>query len=133
MHPLRALRESGAHTVDQVKALLAEHVTFSSPILVKPIQGAEQVAAVMAASAVSRGGGGQYVAEYKVDTFTTILRWEGTIEGHKIESLEVLVDDAEGKLVERTIAYRPLPAVTLFKDAIYPRIKHIVPDDVWEY
>jgi hypothetical protein len=40
------------------------------------------------------------------------------MEGHKIESFEGIVDNEQGLIVERTIALRAYPAVTLFRDAI---------------
>ncbi len=38
-----------------------------------------------------------------------------------------------GLLVERTIAYRPLPAVEIFRDVLRPLIKDLVPSDIWAY
>jgi hypothetical protein len=90
MHPLRKLRESGNATPAQVSALLAENVVFKSPILVRPIEGREVIAAIFAQSSSTRGSGA-YTAEFKLDGRTTFLRWEGTMDGHKIESLEVIV------------------------------------------
>ena len=133
MHPLRALRESGIHSAEKIRPILAEGIVFNSPILTRPLLGAEMVSAVLAASALARGVGGQYVAEYRVDPVTTILRWQGSIQGHLLESIEILVDDANGFLVERTIAYRPLPAVEIFRDVLRPLIRDIVPTDVWAY
>ncbi len=40
------------------------------------------------------------------------------MDGHKFESLEIIVDNEEGLTVERTIALRPYPALKLFRDAI---------------
>ncbi len=37
------------------------------------------------------------------------MRWVGTMDGHKFESLEVIVDNEQGLIVERTIALRPYP------------------------
>ena len=48
MHPLRKLRESGKYTVAQMSELLAENVVFNSPILIRPIQGREVIAAIFA-------------------------------------------------------------------------------------
>ena len=73
-------------------------------------------AAIFAQSSSTRGSGA-YTAEYKLDDRSTFLRWEGTMDGHKIESLEVIVDDENGLIIERTIALRPFPAVKLFRDA----------------
>lgn len=95
MHPLRKLRESGSATPAQVSVLLAENIVFNSPILARSIQGRETIAAIFAQSSSTRGSGA-YTAEYKLDERTTFLRWEGTMDGHKIESLEVIVDNEQG-------------------------------------
>jgi len=132
MHPLRKLRESGKATPAQVATLLAENVVFNSPILVRSIEGREAVAAIFAQSRSTRGSG-TYTAEVKLDDRTTFLRWEGTMDGHKIESLEVIVDNEHGLIVERTIALRPYPALKLFRDAMHASLKDKLPPDVWDY
>src|SRR6478672_5694119 len=118
MHPLRKLRESGKPTPAQVSELLAENIVFNSPILVRPIEGREVIAAIFAQSSSTRGSG-TYTAECKLDERTTFLRlrWVGTMDGHKFESLEVIVDNEQGLIVERTIALRPYPAL-LFRSPI---------------
>ena len=132
MHPLRKLRESGKATAAQVGALLAENVVFNSPILARSIQGRDLIAPIFAQSSSTRGSG-SYTAEFKLDERTTFLRWAGTMDGHKIESLEIIVDDEQGLIVERTIALRPFPAVKLFRDAMYAALKDKLPPDVWDY
>ncbi|BCG99842.1 hypothetical protein MesoLj131b_18420 [Mesorhizobium sp. 131-2-5] len=132
MHPLRKLREAGNTTPTTVAALLAEDVVFNSPILARSIQGREPISQIFAQSSSTRGSG-NYTAEFKLDERTTFLRWEGTMDGHKIESLEVIVDNEQGLIVERTIALRPFPAVKLFRDAMYASLKDKLPPDAWEY
>ncbi len=132
MHPLRKLRESGKPTVAQVRELLAENIAFHSPILVRSVKGRDVIAASFAQSSSTRGSGA-YTAEFKLDEHTTFMRWEGTMDGHKIESFEVIVDNDQGLIVERTIALRPYPAVKLFRDAMYAALKDKLPPDVWEY
>lgn len=132
MHPLRKLRESGKSTPAQVRELLAENVVFNSPILARSIDGRDAIAEIFAQSSSTRGSGA-YTAEFKLDARTTFLRWEGTMDGHKFESLEVIVDDAQGLIVERTIALRPYPALKLFRDAMYASLKDKLPPDVWDY
>lgn len=132
MHPLRKLRESGSATPSQVRELLAENVVFRSPILIRPIDGRDVIAAIFAQSSSTRGSGA-YTAEFKLDERTTFLRWEGTMDGHKIESLEVIVDNEQGLIEERTIALRPYPAVKLFRDAMHASLKDRLPADVWDY
>jgi hypothetical protein len=111
MHPLRKLRESGHPTPARVSELLAENVVFNSPILARPIQGREVIAAIFVQSSATRGSG-TYVAESKLDERTTLPRWAGTMDGHKLESLEVIADDEQGLIAERTIALRPYPALS---------------------
>ena len=57
MHPLRKLRESGNPKPAQVSELLAENIVFNSPILVRPIEGREVIAAIFTQSSSTRGSG----------------------------------------------------------------------------
>ena len=132
MHPLRKLRESGKPTAAQVSELLAENVVFNSPILIRPIEGREVVSTIFAQSSATRGSG-TYTAEFKLEHHTTFLRWVGTMDGHKLEIWEVMVDNEHGLIVERTIAMRPYPALKLFRDAMYASLKDNLPRDVWDY
>src|SRR5215470_2366268 len=118
MHPLRKLREAGPPTAEQAAAILAEDVVMHSPVLIKPIVGRELVAITISNSSHSRDDPGKYIFEVKIDDRTTLLRWQGMVEGHKIESLELLTDNEEGLLVERTVAYRPFPALKIFRDRL---------------
>lgn len=54
MHPLRKLRESGKPTPAQVSELLAENIVFNSPILVRPIEGREVIAATIGRSVLEK-------------------------------------------------------------------------------
>jgi len=51
------------------------------------------------------------------------LVWRGVIQGENIESIETLRSNAEGLIVERTVAMRPFPAVLLFRRAFYEHMK----------
>src|SRR6201988_1225437 len=83
MHPLRKLRESGKATPAQVSALLAENIVFNSPLLVRPVEGREVIAAIFAQSSSTRGSG-TYTAEFKLDERTTFLHWEGTMDDREL-------------------------------------------------
>jgi len=111
--------------------VLAENIVFNSPILVRPVEGRDVCAAIFAESSATRGSG-TYTAEVKLDGRTTFLRWLGTMDGHKFESLEIIVDN-QGLIVERSIALRPYPAVKLFREVIYTSLKDKLPPDVWDY
>jgi len=95
-------------------------------------QGREVIATIFAQSSPTRGFG-TYTAEFRLDEHTTFLRWVGTMDGHKIESLEVIVDNEQGLIVERPIALRPYPALKLFRDAMYASLKDKLQPDVWDY
>jgi hypothetical protein len=133
MHPLRKLREAGPATPEQVAAILAPNVVMHSPVLIKPIVGRELVAVAISMSSQSRDNPGKYIFEAKIDDRTTLLRWQGTVEGHKIESLELLTDDEIGLLLERTVAYRPFPAVKIFRDKLISLNAGRLPADMWDY
>src|SRR5262245_40436072 len=132
MHPLGNRGESYIPKPAQVSELHAENIVFNSAILVRPIEGREVIAAIFAQSSSTRGSG-NYTAEFKLDERTTFLRWVGTMDGHKFESLEVIVDTEQGLIVERTIALRPYPALKLFRDAMYASLKDKLPPDIWDY
>ena len=104
-----------------------------SPVLVKPIVGRELVAITISNLSHSRDNPGHYVCEGKIDERTTLLRWQGTVEGHKIESLELLTDDENGLLVERTVAYRPFPALRIFRDKLIALDAGRLPADMRDY
>jgi hypothetical protein len=131
MHPLRKLREAGSITLAKIKLLLAEDVVFHSPIFVMPVEGREKVAAMFALSLGVRRG--SYVAEYRLDDRTTLLVWKGKIQGREIESFEMLTDDLHGLLIERTVAYRPFPAIQIFRNEMYRELKGILGPEYWDY
>lgn len=133
MHPIRKLRESGHATAEQFSALMAEDVVMHSPLLTKAILGREAVAQTMAASSRNRDNPGAYVLERKLDENTTFLYWKGTIEGHEFESLELLTDGPDGRLAERTVAYRPFPALKIFRDRQRAAVGDSIPADFWDY
>jgi hypothetical protein len=133
MHPFRKLREAGPPSPQQAAAILAEDVVMHSPVLIKPIVGRELVAITISNSSHSRDDPGKYVFEAKVDDRTTLLRWQGTVEGHKIESLELLTDNEDGLLVERTVAYRPFPALKIFRERLIALNAGKLPAEMWDY
>ncbi len=53
-----------------------------------PIEGREVVAAIFTHPSATRGSA-TYTTDFKLDEHTTFLRWVGTMDRHKFESLEV--------------------------------------------
>src|ERR1700737_3046995 len=131
MHAIRKLRESGHATVADYEKLLAPNVVFHSPVLIRTAEGRAVVAKIFATSTTLREGA--YTGEWKLDDRRTLLRWKGKIQGHELESFDLIEENDEGLIVDRTLAFRPMPAAKLFRDAMRSALGSSVPDDFWEY
>jgi hypothetical protein len=127
-HPLRQFKESPGATSDSLKVLLADDVVFSSPIFSREVTGKELVAEVMLTSTSVRDG--HFTHEFRQGN-ETVLIWEGIIDGHKLVSFELIVDDAHGRIKYRSVAFKPHPVTELFRAAMYDRLKDIIPEDMW--
>lgn len=110
----------------------SENIIFNSPILVRPNRGSRSLCGDFAQS-ISTRGSGTHTAEFKLDERTTFLRWVGTMDGHKFESLEIIVDNEPGLISKCTIALLPYPALKLFRGAVYASLKDKLPPDVSDY
>jgi hypothetical protein len=99
--------------------------------LIRTVEGRTAVAKIFAASTTLREGG--YTGEWKLDDRRTLLRWRGKIQGHELESFDIIEENDEGLIVDRTVAFRPMPAAKLFRDAMRSALGSSVPDDFWEY
>jgi hypothetical protein len=127
-HPLRQFKETPGATLEGLKALLADDVVFSSPIFSREVVGKDLVARVMFTSTTVRDG--HFTHEFRQGN-ETVLIWEGIMEGHKLLSFELIVDDEEGKIRYRSVAFKPYPVTTLFRSAMYEALKDIIPADMW--
>ena len=97
----------------------------------RAVEGREKVAVIMAASPKLRHGA--YTAQFRLDDRNTFLRWKGNIEDSEIESFGVVTNNDQGLVVDHPIAFRPLPAIQIFRDVIYPLVKDILGPEYWEY
>lgn len=131
MHPLRALRERGSNTPEEVSALLSDDIEFHTPILTKVVTGRDVISRIWALSSHVRSG--HYVREHKLDERTTFLQWQGQIGGRDLEIFELIEDDENGLITKRIAAYRPLPAVELFRSAMYPSVKDWLGPEYFSY
>jgi hypothetical protein len=126
MHPIPKLRESGRATAEQFAALLDENVVMHSPLSAAE-QGDSQSRRRLAASCRNRDYSGDYVLERKLDDDTALRQWKGTIDGHGFR------EGSDGKLKERTVAYRPFPALRIFRDRQRAAVGDSVPADSWDH
>ena len=99
--------------------------------LIRTVEGRAVVAKIFATSTTLREGA--YTGEWKLDDRRTLLRWKGKIQGHELESFDIIEENDEELIVDRTIAFRPMPAAKLFRDAMRAAMGSSIPDDFWEY
>jgi hypothetical protein len=107
MHPLRKLREAGVPTYEALAAILAEDVVFNSPLLVRPIVGRDAVARTLVQSSTNRGGPGEYVLERRID--------------------------ANGPRGRADLAFRPYPALRIFRERMKARLGDSVGPGMWDH
>jgi len=98
-------------TVGRFAEILAEDVTFRSPVLANTVRGRELVQHVLA-NAHAVFGRPTYLHELR-DGGRTMLHFEGAVDGKRIEVAVAATDD--GELVgELAVMMRPLTVVEAF-------------------
>lgn len=128
-HPFRVAIESGAGQA-QLEKLFAPGVTLKAPMLTHPVSGIAQVIRVIGAAA-KVAGPIRYTLEVK-DSTQTILFWNGTIGGHSLEAVTILVEADDGLVREVRVLMRSWPVVTLFRNAMYEALSDTIPPAYWE-
>src|SRR5215470_18595929 len=128
-HPFRLAIESGSGRKGLIK-LLAPDVALLTPIMTEPITGVDNVAHVLA-TAAEVASPIRYTLEAS-DSHQTFLMWNGHVRGHDLQAVTIIVDGDDGLIHEIRVLMRPWPVVTLFRDAMYDRLRDTVPAAYWE-
>lgn len=121
MHPFRAAVE--ARDFEAAVALLADDVTFRSPIVFKPYQGREVVAALLLA--VSRVFE-DFVYEREIgadDSADHALVFRARVGEREIEGCDFVHTDADGKIDDFTVMVRPLTAAMALAEAMQAELE----------
>jgi hypothetical protein len=101
--------ESGGRV--QLAELLAEDAVFHSPVVHTPQEGKAKVMAYLgAAGSVFGNGTFRYVREI-VDGDNVMLEFESEIDGIKINGIDLIRFNAEGKIQDFKVMVRPLKAI----------------------
>jgi ketosteroid isomerase-like protein len=118
-HPYRTALES--RDAEALAAILHPDVTFHSPVLEEPLQGRERALGVFAALAVV------------VDDFEIVdeLEGDGTLAlafrvrygEHRIDAMDHLTLDQDGRVRAIVVTMRPLEAVRALSVPMLPRLK----------
>lgn len=95
----------------KLNALLADDAVFHSPVVHTPQEGKAKVMAYLGAAGKVLGGDNfRYVREM-VDGNSAMLEFESEIDGIKINGIDLIRFNAEGKIEDFKVMVRPLKAI----------------------
>jgi hypothetical protein len=102
-----------SHDHAALKELLHPDAVFESPVVHSPQRGRDIVFKYLAAAEQVLGGPGfTYVGEWRNAT-SAVLEFENEIEGIKINGIDMITFDAEGRITHFKVMVRPLKAINL--------------------
>jgi hypothetical protein len=120
-HPFRRAIE--ARDLDAMVETLAPDVIFRSPLISETFEGRDEVADLfrVLSEQVLFGGDVQYMEEL-AEGDTTVLVFSLTVRGRRVEGVDVLKHDENGKIRELTVFLRPLPGAAVVAQSLSPRL-----------
>jgi hypothetical protein len=109
MHKFRTAVE--ARDFDAIPPMLAEDAIFRSPVVFKPFEGKDYVAAVLLA-ALRTLQDFRYETELaSEDGLDHALVFKATVEGREVHGCDFIRENADGLISEFAVMIRPLSAV----------------------
>lgn len=116
MHPFRKAVEAG--DLDAIEALLAEDVTFTSPVAFKPYQGKPLTAAILR-GVIRVFEDFTYIREIaNPDGRDVALVFTATVNGRDLNGCDFLHLDEDGRIDDFVVMVRPLSAARALADAM---------------
>ena len=116
MHPFRKAVEAG--DLDAIEALLAEDVTFTSPVAFKPYQGKPLTAAILR-GVIRVFEDFTYIREIaNPDGRDVALVFTATVTGKELNGCDFLHLDEDGRIDDFVVMVRPLSAARALADAM---------------
>ena len=114
-NPLREALE--ARDPEMARAALAENVILRSPIFSVEFEGVDEASDVLAAVYEVLGE-----VEYLYDEGEDpqVFIWRSDVDGEPVEGTDLVRYDAEGKVTEVTVFFRPLRGIAAFLDKTGP-------------
>ncbi len=128
-HRFAAAARSGDQTA--VAALIAEDVTFRTPILSQDLHGRELTLRFLREANHNIIKDLTYTDEVGDDE-QTILFWKGTVDDREMSGATVLVEDASGRISDITILLRSWGVVANFRDTMLRALADAVPAAAWQ-
>jgi ketosteroid isomerase-like protein len=121
MHPFRSAVESG--DVEAALALLAPDIVFHSPIVFRPYEGREPVAAVLRA-AFDVLEGLRYEREIGApDARDHALMFRAHVGGREVQGCDFIHTGEDGQITEFTVMVRPLSGANALAAAMRARLE----------
>ena len=92
---------------EKLRALLSPEVTFRSPAVHTPQEGAEKTFAYLWAATQVLRPTLTYVHEW-YDANSAVLQFSATVDGLDVSGVDIIEWDVEGKIADFTVMVRPL-------------------------
>ena len=114
----------------QIAALLAEGVTFHTPVLTQDLHGKDLTLKFL-------GEAARVIADLTytdeiTDGKTAFLFWKGMVDHREISGVTVLADDSEGLIADITVLLRSWGVVGNFRDTMLRALADAVPLAAWQ-
>ena len=122
MHPFRAAVE--ARDLDAGLALFADDATLDSPVAFKPFVGIEQVSVVLRA-VIATFEDFHYTDELEGPDGTHALIFEARVGDKHVQGLDLLRENASGRIENLTVMVRPMSGVIALAEAMAPKVSHL--------
>jgi ketosteroid isomerase-like protein len=103
-----------------IDELFADRVSFRSPVVFKPYEGREAIAVILGA-VVEVFEDFRYTDQIESGD-TAALLFEARVGDRKLNGVDVLRFDAEGRIAELMVMVRPMSAVTALAEAMQTKL-----------
>lgn len=104
---------AASHDVNELAAMLADDCVFHSPVVHTPQRGRALTYAYLAAALEVLGGEGfRYTREFTRER-GAVLEFETELDGIRINGVDIIEWNADGKIVDFKVMVRPLKAINL--------------------
>ena len=111
-----------AEDAEAVTEALAEDVVFRSPVVFKPYEGRALVAAVLTQGAMHVFEDFRYTAQLE-DAEVATLIFEARVGDRRLDGLDLLRFDADGKVRELMVMVRPMSGINALAEAMARRFE----------
>ena len=116
-----------SHDKQALWDLLHPDAVFESPVVHTPQRGRDITFKYLASADKVLGGEGfAYVGEWLNET-SAILEFTNEIEGIKIDGIDMITFDADGKIINFKVMVRPLKAVNLLHQLMGAQLAAMAP------